>query len=104
MARQPQVTRTIPTTKATILVLDIETGKAEETEVSIPRQFKKAEKLRKAIEEKVNTDTKKLAHIKSTKIVEVLYGMTEQKFIDNAEILPPRGTKVESELDEESDS
>ena len=94
MARQPQVTRTIPTTKAKVLVLNIETGISEEREVSVPREFKKAKKLREAIEDIVNTDTEKLAHIKSTEIVEVLYGMTEQKFIENAEILPPRTSKA----------
>lgn len=94
MARQPQVTRTIPTTKAKVLVLNIETGISEEREVSIPREFKKAKKLRDAIEAVVNTETEKLAHIKSTEIVEVLYGMSEQKFIENAEILPPRSSKA----------
>ena len=95
MARQPQVTRTITTTKARILVLNIETGISEEREVSIPREFKKMEKLRKAIEDVVNTNTVKFVHILSTEVVEILYGMTEQKFIENAEILPARGTHTE---------
>ena len=93
MARAPQITRTIPTTIAKVLVLNIETGISEEREVSVPREYKKAQKLRAAIEAVVNTDTEKLAHIKSTEIVEVLYGMSEQKFIANAEILPPRTAK-----------
>lgn len=95
MARQPQVTRTIPTTKAVVLVADIVTGKVAEREVSIPREFKKPKKLHEALEAVINTETEKLVHIKSTKIEETLYGMSEQKFIDNAEILPPRGTKTE---------
>ena len=97
MPRLPQVTRTIPTTKATVLVLNIETGISEERVVSIPREYKKAKKLREAIEAVVNTDIEKLAHIKNTEIVETLYGMSEQKFIENAEILPPRGTKEDTE-------
>lgn len=97
MPRLPQVTRTIPTTKATVLVLNIETGISEERVVSIPREYKKAKKLREAIEAVVNTDVEKLAHIKNTEIVETLYGMSEQKFIENAEILPPRGTKEDTE-------
>lgn len=96
MARQPQVTRTIPTTKATVLVINIETGISEEREVSIPREYKKMKKLREAIEAVVNTDTEKLAHIKSTEITEVLYGMSEQKFIENAQILPPRTATKET--------
>lgn len=92
MPRIPQVTRTIPTTHATILVINVETGIAEEKTVDIPREFKKQEKLREAIEEIVNTDILKLAHIKSTYITEELYGMSEQKFIDNAKKLPPRNS------------
>lgn len=102
MARQPQVTRTLPTTKAKILVVNIETGMSEEREVSIPREYKKMEKLRKAIEEAVNTDTVKFVHVISTEVVEVLYGMTEQKFIENAQILPPRGTKADAENEDEN--
>lgn len=100
MARQPQVTRTIPTTKAKILVVNIDTGISEEREVSIPREYKKPKKLREAIEAIVNTNTEKLAHIKSTEITEVLYGMSEQKFIENAEILPPRSAKENTEESE----
>ena len=101
MPRLPQVTRTIPTTKATVLVLNIETGISEERVVSIPREYKKQKKLREAIEAAVNTDVEKLAHIKSTEIVEILYGMSEQKFIENAEILPPRGTKEDADTNED---
>lgn len=103
MARLPQVTRTIPTTKATVLVLNIETGISEEKIVSVPREYKKTEKLRKAIEAIVNTETEKLAHIKSTEIVETLYGMSEQEFIQYAQILPPRGAKAdEDNVDEDN--
>lgn len=102
MARQPQVTRTLPTTKAKILVVNIETGISEEREVSIPREYKKMEKLRKAIEDAVNTPSIKFVHVISTEVEEVLYGMSEQKFIENAEILPPRGTKAEDENETEN--
>lgn len=97
MARQPQVTRTIPTTKAKVLVVDIDSGITSEREVCVPRVHKNPKKLREALEIAVNKGNDRLAHIKSTEIVEVLYGMSEQKFIENAEILPPRGTKEETE-------
>ena len=102
MPRIPQVTRTIPTTKATVLVLNIETGNAEEKVVSIPREYKKEKKLREAVEAVVNTDTEKLAHIKRVEIVETLYGMSEQKFIENAEILPSRPIKENTDSVEEN--
>ena len=104
MPREPQVTRTIPTTKATVLVADITSGKVEEKIVSVPREFKKAKKLREAVENAVNTDTEKLVHIKSTSIEETLYAMSEQKFIANAEIIPTRTKKNQpaesTEIDE----
>lgn len=101
MARQPQVTRTILTTKATVLVADLTTGKVGEKIVTVPREFKKAKKLREAVENAVNTDTEKLVHIKSTELVETLYGMSEQKFIANAEILPGRTKKSDEESSNE---
>ena len=97
MARQPQITRTMTVTKAKVLVTNIVTGISEEREVCVPREYKKAKKLREAIEEAVNTDTEKLVHIKSTELEERLYGMSEQKFLENAELLPPRGTHSENE-------
>jgi hypothetical protein len=96
MARQPQVTRTITTTKATVLVVNIETGISEEREVSVPRVFTKAKKLREAVEAVVNVGNERLAHIKSTETVETLYGMSEQDFINHAKILPPRGSKEDA--------
>ena len=104
MARIPQVTRTIPTTIADVILINVNTGLSRFAEVSIPRTFKKPEKLRAAIEAKVNTDEEKLAHIRSTKLTEVLYGMSEQKFIDNAEILPPRIKPVVDEETAEDDN
>ena len=38
----------------------------------------------------VETDTIKAVHVVDTEEVETLYGMTEQEFIENAQILPPR--------------
>ena len=99
MARIPQITRTITTTKANVLCIDITEQKPFEQEVVVPRTYKDEKALLKAVEAAVNTETVKAVHIKSTEIVETLYGMSEQEFIDHAKILPPR-TKAEAEADE----
>lgn len=97
MARVPQVTRTIQTTNANVLCLNIEEGEPFNTEVTIPRTYKNDKDMMKAIEPIINTDTVKAVHIVRSEIVETLYGMTEQDFINNATILPPRATDKDEE-------
>ena len=90
MARQPQVTRTITTTKATVLCLDLVKKEPFEKTVVLPRTYKDSKKLFKLIENLINSDEVKAVHVISTETEETLYGMSEQKFIENADILPPR--------------
>lgn len=92
MAREPQVTRTIQTTEVTALCLNIETKESFEKVVSLTRTYKDAKKLRKVLEEVVNTDVVKVVHIISAETKTSLYAMSEQKFIENAEILPARNS------------
>lgn len=90
MARAPKVTRTITTTKATIMCLNIESQSTLEIDVLLPRTFKNNEAILKAAKSKVETDTIKAVHVVKVEILETLYGMDESKFIDNAEVMPPR--------------
>lgn len=90
MARQPQVTRTITCTVCNVLCLDLQKKEPFEKTVKISRTYKDNRKLFKKIEELINTDAIKAVHIISTTTEETLYGMSEQKFIVNADILPPR--------------
>lgn len=90
MARQPQVTRTIITTNATVLCLDLVKKEPFEKVVKLPRTYKDSRKLMKKVEEIVNSDSVKAVHVISTETEEILYGMPEQKFIECAEILPSR--------------
>ena len=90
MARTPMVTRTIVTTKATLMCLDIEAGEPFNKEVILPRTYKDEKALLKKARPLVETDTIKAVHVVDTEEVETLYGMTEQEFIENAQILPPR--------------
>ena len=90
MARTPMVTRTIVTTKATLMCLDIEAGEPLNKEVILPRTYKDEKALLKKARPLVETDTIKAVHVVATEEVETLYGMTEQEFIENAQVLPAR--------------
>lgn len=93
MARIPMVTRTIQTTKVNALCLDIVEQKPFEKEYILSGTYKDNKHLMKALETVANDDTHKVVHVKSTEIVETLYGMTEQEFISYAKVLPPRSVK-----------
>lgn len=96
MARKPMVTRTIITTKVTVLCLDVNSAEPFNKTVTLPRTYKDDKKLLKSVEEVINTDNVKAVHIVDKKEIETLYGMTEQDFINNAKILDP-ATRKEAE-------
>lgn len=97
MARVPMVTRTIVATKVNVLCLNIVAAEPFNKDVTLSGTFKDSKSLMKAVEKVVNSDTEKAVHVVATEEVETLYGMTEQKFIELAEVLPPRGKKEEQE-------
>lgn len=99
--RTPMVTRTITTTKATILCLDINEQKPCDIEVVLPRTYKTdADVLAKA-KAKIETESLKAVCVKATEKVETLYGMSEDDFIKYAAELPAR-VKVEIEAETEA--
>lgn len=91
MARKPMVTRTIQTTRATVLCLNIQGGTPFSTEVVLPRTYKDEKGLLKAAENALNTDTVKAVHITGATVQETLYGMSEQDFIRLAKPMVARG-------------
>lgn len=93
MARTPMVTRTIQTTKVNAICLNIVEQKPFEKEYILSGVYKDNKHLMKALENVANDDAHKVVHVKSTEIVETLYGMTEQEFISYAKVLPPRCVK-----------
>lgn len=90
MARTPQITRTVITTKAKVMCLNILKGDSEVKEVILPRTYKNDAQVLKVAHKVIDNDEIKAVHILTTEIEETLYGMSEQKFIENAEKLPPR--------------
>ena len=98
MARIPMVTRTIQTTTANVLCLNIKEGEPFNKEVVLPRTYKDEKSMMKVVEKLINTDDVKAVHIVHTEVNETLYGMTEQEFIAAARVLPDR--KVSGETHE----
>lgn len=90
MARIPMVTRTIQTTTANVLCLNIKEGEPFNKEVVLPRTYKDEKSMMKVAEKLINTDDVKAVHIVHTDVNETLYGMTEQEFIAAARVLPDR--------------
>ena len=99
MARVPMVTRTITTTKANVMCVDVEVGEPFNKEVTVPRSYKDNDSLLKTVKPLIETETVKAVHIVAKTEIETLYGMTEQDFIEHASVLPERTTKPEKEAE-----
>lgn len=97
MARVPQVTRTIQTTKVKVMCLDIEKCEPFTQEVTLPRTYKDEKTILKEAEKVLGTDTVKVVHVVESTVESVLYGMTEQEFIQHAAVLPPRVSPAEEQ-------
>ena len=101
MARIPMVTRTITTTKAEVLCLDITAGEPFNQSVTLPRTYKDEKALMKQVSKLIDDENIKAVHIVKTEEVETLYGMTEQEFITLAKPMPPRGANQTNESEAE---
>lgn len=98
MPRIPQVTRTITTTLATVLCLDLESGNPVTMTVRLPRTYKAEAKVLKAARKKLESDKLKVAHVSTYKAQTKLYVMTEERFVEEADELPPRsGVQTETQ-------
>lgn len=98
MARKRMVTRTILTTKVNVLCMDTQTCEACNKDVVLPRTFKDNDKVLKATKSLLDSPTFKVVDVVNVETVETLYGMDEQKFINESVILDPETRK---QLDDE---
>lgn len=101
MARKPMVTRTLISTVATVLCLNVETAEPTNETFTIARTFKDDDKLMKALKAEHETADLKLVHIVDKSEVEKLYGMSETDFMKYASELDPETRKPLSEDTEE---
>lgn len=90
MARTPMVTRTIQTTKANVLCLNIVEGEPFNKVVTLPRTYKDENAMLKVISKMVDNGEVKAVHVVDSYVEETLYGMSEQRFIELAQVMPPR--------------
>lgn len=90
MARVPMVTRTITTTKANVMCVDVEAREPFNKVVTVPRTYKDNDSLLKKVKPIIETETVKAVSIVDKTEIETLYGMTEQEFILHATVLPER--------------
>lgn len=90
MPRPQLVTRTIKSTKVVALVCDTANYTTEQREFTLPRVYPDTDAMLKVLAKKYTTETLKVVKVLSYEVCEALYGMSEEKFIENAQILPPR--------------
>ena len=93
MAKTPMITRTIQTTVANVLCMDIAQGEPFNKDVVLPRTYKDNAAMLKAAAAVIDNDEVKAVHVVNSHVEETLYGMKETDFIANAEVLPARATK-----------
>ena len=99
MARKPMITRTIMSTRATVLCLNVETAEPTTEVFELARTYKDEDKLMKALKAQYENESTKLVHITDITEVEKLYGMSETDFMLNAVELDPTTRKPLSQPD-----
>ena len=93
--RKPMVTRTIQTTTAQVVYVDINNEITDTMVVTVPRTYKDEKTLMKAISAVVDGDGIKAVHVKSTTVNETLYGMSEADFIAHAQPISKNSNDAE---------
>lgn len=79
------VTRTLKSTQATLMCVDMETSTIVEKIVTLPRTYADKKAIVKTIEKQnLLPENIRLVDVKSTLIIEAKYGMTEVEFMQYA--------------------
>ncbi len=95
MARVRMVTRTIESTKVTAMCINPATATVSHNEYVISQAYTDPALILKHVKKVYETENNVIVAIEQSEVQETLYGMTEQKFMELAEILPPRQTAEE---------
>lgn len=98
------ITRGFKLTRVNVLCMDIEKAEPFNKDVLIPRMVTDNKKLRKLVDEIVNTDTIKTVHIVDVQTECRLYGMTESDFIKYATELDENRKPIVTEVKPETDA
>lgn len=96
MARKPMVTRTIVSTKVTVMAVDVANGDEVVNKTYVmPRTYADDATLLKAVKKQYEVENELvIVKVVDKEKQEALYGMEEVDFIAHATLLPPR-TKEE---------
>lgn len=87
--RERMVTRTVIQTTAKVICLNVTTAEVTINEYTIGGTYTEVDLLKKC-KKLFETDEFKVVNIESTKVEEILLGMTEEDFIRYATVLPAR--------------
>lgn len=85
MARKRMVTRTIESTEAKILCLNVDTCEPSNIAVVLAGTFKSEDELLNTAKKFYETDDTKLVKVVDARIVSAIYKMNEEKFIHFAD-------------------
>lgn len=103
MARERMVTRTISFTEVKVISMNLEKVQPMTEVIKIAGVFDNEKVLLKKLKKRYETDLYKIVAITGTEVIEKLYGMSEEDFIDYAKELPPRSGQTKPETDDEED-
>lgn len=90
--RTRKVTRTIKATEVTLMAVEVLTAEVQNVPIKLSHEFKTGDDIMKYINKhpELLPDGVKAVAVVDFIVTEQLYGMDEQKFIEQAEILPSR--------------
>lgn len=96
MARRTMITRTIESSKVTVLGLNTANGQAEPENrtYEMAETYKDNAKALKAVKKSFDTDDWTIAKVVSVETISKLYGMTEQFFLEHSVELDPKTRKT----------
>lgn len=90
MVKEQLVTRTLVTTTATVLYVELSTGKTSKRTIDVVGQYDNDDELLEKVKEAYQPEGFKAVHVTGKKEEKHLYGMTEDCFVKHARILPLR--------------
>ena len=97
MARERMVTRTVVVTTVKVMCVNIATCAVEVKTFELSGMIETKEQALKVVKKLYENELIKCVDVQEMYENEILYGMSEIDFIQNAKVLPPRGTKAEEE-------
>lgn len=88
MPRKPVVTRTLTTTKATVLAVDAFNESLVEKTVILPRTYRDAEAIKRAIERlRLLPEPLIVSKVKEFSVETGRYSMPEERFLEHADVI-----------------